>query len=136
MKRLKGFSLVEILIVLTVISVLASMALVSYQQQKQRSQYRGMRASVHVLTDAVKSYFYTLQAYCVTANTAQTNAAYGVQLQDANFCRYRVYRTGGNTRVQVRYYRRGCNTGACTGVYTYNISGDQISCTGADCMTG
>ncbi len=135
MKRRRGFTLIEIVIAVTVIGVLASVAVVSYQRSKQRQEYRAMRSNVHVLTDAVKSYFYTVQGYCVTANTAQTNSAYGTQIQDDNFCRYLVYLNAGNPQVRVDYFPLGCGTGASTGLFRFNVSGGQISCVGADCMT-
>jgi len=135
MGKRKGFTLIEIVIAVMVIGVLASTALVAYQNIKRRNQYRAMRAGVHALTDAVKGYFYTLQAYCVTGNTGLTNDAYGTKLVDDNFCRYAVILAAGVPRVQVQYFRGGCGSGAMTGFYTFNISGDQISCAGADCMT-
>ncbi len=135
MKKRKGFTLIEIMIVVTVIGVLAATAAVSYGQNKRRSQYRAMRAKVRVLTDAVKSYFYTMQSFCVTTTTARTNLAYGTMLHEGNFCRYRVYLSSGNPRVQVDYFRRGCGTGSRTGRFRFNVSGDQISCSGSDCMT-
>ena len=134
-RRRRSFTLIEVIIAMAVIGVLASTAAVTYQRHKRRSQYKAMRINVRVLTEAMKSYFYSMRAYCVTGSTGVTNTAYGTFLRDRNFCRYRVYLTGVAPRVRVEYFRQGCTVGACTGVFRYNISGDQIACAGADCMT-
>jgi len=136
-RRKKGYTLIELVIVIAVVGILAGTALVAYDRSKRRSEYRAMRANVHALTAAVKGYFYTLQAYCVTSTSDRTNRAYGTNMIDGNFCRYRVYLSSGNPRVRVSYFPSGCTNCNCAGVtyFYFYINGSQQSCTGPNCMT-
>jgi len=133
--RRGGFTLMELLIVLVVLTVLVTVASVSYIQQRRRTEYRGMRANVNVLAEAMKNHFYTTNTYVTSANTGQTNSRYGTRITEGRFCRYLVFMSGVNARVRVQYWTRACGSGAQS-TYTFDIHGTQLFCAGGNCMTG
>jgi len=134
MRNRKSFTLIEVLVTLTVVFVLAATAYVSYDLSRRRSEYRAMRANVYALTNAIKSYFYSMRAYSATANTAQTNTDYGTLIQDGRFCRYRVFLSAPNIQLRVQFYPNRCGVGAATNFY-FDIDGQQTSCVGTNCLT-
>jgi type IV pilus assembly protein PilE len=138
MKAKKGFTLIEVLIVLGVIGVLAGVAYVEYTAQKRASEYKAMRAAVNSLAQAVKNYYYAGNSISsTTTTTSATNNRYLTNIVETTFSRYRVEPVAGGTfRIRVDYYRQGGTSGPRTGRYYFDAGGDQTSCSGSDCMTG
>ncbi|MGE5279893.1 MAG: prepilin-type N-terminal cleavage/methylation domain-containing protein [Deltaproteobacteria bacterium] len=137
MQRGRGFTLIELVIVVGVIGVLAGTAMVAYTAQKRASEYRTMRATVYALCHAVKDRFYTNQGIVATSSTAQTNTQYQANIVESTFGDYRIQSvTATGFAVRVRYWARGAGTGSSTATYTFNAAGQQTSCSGTDCMSG
>jgi prepilin-type N-terminal cleavage/methylation domain-containing protein len=139
--RARGFTLIECVVAVVILSVLASLASNAYVLQKRRAEYNGMRANVQTLSAAVKNRFYTTDNVVSTysfgfGTTAGTNNAYGTNLCDGTFSQYLVRTTTAPFEMIVKYRLAsgGCGWGASTGTYTFNANATQTACSGADCM--
>jgi prepilin-type N-terminal cleavage/methylation domain-containing protein len=138
--RKKGFTLIEVVVSVIIVTALAGIAATSYTTQKRRSEYNGMRGSVMALMAAAKNQYYTrcgLPGITFTANTLATNTQYQMGIRDGNFWNYRVVAVVGEPfDISVQYAPRGTlGDFTVTGTYTFDSSGTQIACVGADCMT-
>ncbi|MGH7644331.1 MAG: prepilin-type N-terminal cleavage/methylation domain-containing protein, partial [Gemmatimonadales bacterium] len=68
MKAARGFTLVELLVVVVVIGVLASIAIPKFSTHKEKSYVAQMKSDLRNLATAEEAYFYDSTAY--TANLA------------------------------------------------------------------
>lgn len=66
MKNSRGFTLIEVLIVLTLIVVLASMSMVSYRNSVQRSREAVLKEDLFRMRDAIDQYYADKNKYPTT----------------------------------------------------------------------
>jgi prepilin-type N-terminal cleavage/methylation domain-containing protein len=69
----KAFSLIELLIVVTIISILASIAVPNFLEAQTRSKVSRVKADMRTLMTAVQSYYVDNNAYPVRRNTTATD---------------------------------------------------------------
>ena len=120
-----GFSMVELLVVLVIISIMATITYSLLMTHRRQAERRGAAAQIMAIVCAEKNYFYNFRAYRSTTDTANTNALLGISVQDGFFRNYRVTVAGAAFNVSVD---------AGNAVYRFNTAGNQISCTGSDCV--
>lgn len=77
--RTKGFTIVELLIVIVVIAILAAITIVAFNGVQQRAQNSAILSSVRATSKLIKSYKVTygtypsLGGYCATSDNSCTN---------------------------------------------------------------
>lgn len=116
----------ELLIVVIIISILASTAAVSYTGRRKKAEYNAALAHVRSIVAAEKNYYLAMGVYWSTSGTSDTNSRLCVSVMDTGFVNYRASTSSAPFTVLVD------NLG-CT--YTFNASGTRISTNGSpDCL--
>lgn len=136
MKKETGFTLIEIIVVIIIIGVLASLAVASYVRIRREAEYKGAVTILQSLAAAAKNRYLSLGNYLTTTSTSDTNNNYGVKIADANcpFHNYTILSIGGPSfRVRMSY-ARGDGSGAHTAEYVFSKDGVWVSCAGVDCL--
>jgi prepilin-type N-terminal cleavage/methylation domain-containing protein len=126
----KGFTLIEVVVVVIIVGVLAGIAATGYIEQRRRAEYNGAQSIVRSIAAAVKNQFYVTTTVTLTGNTMATNNQYGLAIptSNQNFYDYRVV-AGAPFVVQVSYAPRrsfGSTANACT--FTFDSNGTKTGC--------
>lgn len=125
MPQNKAFTLIELMITVVIISILASLAMLNFYDQRRKTEYKSALAQVQAIASAEKAYSLSQNFYPATADTASTNSALALAIQDSYFRNYRVT-PGGLT------FTISCDGG--NAVYTFDTAGLRTSCVGTDCL--
>lgn len=115
MKAQKGFTLIELMIVVAIIGILAAIAIPAYQDYTARAQM----AEAVTLTDGLKtkvSEIFAQNGTCADNSSAANAAASGIDLDTTVKGRYVAKVTTGGTAAAA---------GGCTIVATMNATGVQ-----------
>lgn len=129
-KRYLGFTLIETMVVVVVLSILASLSIASYSNRKRRSEYLSAVANVRTIAGAEKAALLTTGAYIGASNTSDVNNLLGLIIDDGNFHNYTVSVLTSPVYsfiVQVEY--KSATT------YQFYETGDLYSCTGPECVS-
>jgi len=78
----KGFTLIEIIVVLVIVAIMATLAFPSYLNSLQRGAAKASQNNLVAIYNAEKNYYFTNNSYCL-ANSA-ASAACIAQLHDNN----------------------------------------------------
>ncbi len=124
----KGFTLIEILITVTILSILATVAMANYTNTRKKQQYNGAVATVRTIAAVAKSYFLSQGWFPSTGSTAATNSMYGTSVVDGFFNNYRINRIVGPPES----FNITVAGGSAT--YTFSRDGARLTCVGADCI--
>ena len=146
MKTIKhyGFTLVEIIIVVAVIGILASISLVSYSGVKERSRAEKASANAATVKKVVENYYSRNNIYPTTVSSVRTAlVALPSDINLMSSANPTLNGSTGETLVAYKYVPTGSSspTGAC--IYYWNFSAKAISditylgtATSANCGTG
>ena len=80
MSRRTGFTLVELLVVIVVIGMLASIAIPKFANSKQKTALAAMKSDLRNLVTAEQAYFSDWGTYTATLSTSLYRATTGVTL--------------------------------------------------------
>ncbi len=79
MKKLKkAFTLVELMVVITVIAILMTIAIVSFTRIQKQSRDTKRKADMRTMATALQAYFTEFQAYPISATEAPVSSALSV----------------------------------------------------------
>lgn len=136
MKQKTAFTLIEIMIVLTIVGILASLGTVNYIRVKRMAEYKGALCIMRSLAAAVKNYCLSTDKYAPTVSTSETNSIYGVKITDARcaFHNYTVLNITGPSFCMRMDYAAGDGSGTHSANYSFDKNSVQTGCTGADCL--
>ena len=81
MKEQKGFTLIELMIVIAIIGILAAIAIPQFSAYRKRSFNSAATSDLRNAATAQEAYFVDEQAYCSAAGTL-TGATYGLYLSE------------------------------------------------------
>ena len=76
----RGFTLVELLIVVVIIGIIAAIAIPKFANTKGKAYYAAMRSDLRNLTTAEESYFYDHAKYSSDLDSLHFTPSRGVQL--------------------------------------------------------
>jgi general secretion pathway protein G len=80
MSRRRGFTLVELLIVIVIIGILATLVIASFSNTKGKANVARVKTDLHNLATAQESYFYEKNAYAPSMALLNVTASPGVAL--------------------------------------------------------
>lgn len=129
---LPGFTLIEIMVTIVLISILVSISVVSYVKTKRKTEYDSACGYARTLTGAVKSYFLAMNNIVTTTSTADSNSVYGTRILDGYFQNYSVNNIAGPPQSFNMTVFSGTATQNAS--YTFNSNGTRIACVGTDCL--
>ena len=113
----KGFTLIEVLIVIAIIGILATVAIPQYAAYRQRSYRAALETDAHSYANAQAAYFANHSTYCNTIATLQ-NSTYGARNSPDTLANI-VNADGNNFLMTFTNIRRGI-------VVTYNSAAGGI----------
>ena len=90
----RGFSLLEVLIVVIVLSILATFAIPGYREARQRALDDEARAMLRLIRAAERAYQLERGAYTVCTDTAQCNTRLSLDLPAGEHWGYKVELSG------------------------------------------
>jgi len=101
MKRSKGFTLIEIVVVIVILGFLAAIAIPVYNNLVQNSAAQAAQNNLQILFTAQKSYYFNNGSYCINTGL---NSTCGSNLAYLNF----------NLKLNIvdNYYNYSCATGS------------------------
>lgn len=128
MKKLKkGFTLVELMVVITVIAILMTIAIVSFTRIQKQARDTKRKADVRTLETALQAYYTENQAYPLsTSATAATTALAGLApnyIPSIPTAPLGSTSTGGNTNYMYVTDALGFTYSLCTALETASTSG-------------
>ena len=105
MDRSKGFSLIELIIVMLVIAILAAIAIPSYRSYILRSHRIDATRALHDLASRQERYYFSYNRYATTLSDLGTNASaagiyYTLDIETASHTDYTVRATAVATQTQ------------------------------------
>jgi type IV pilus assembly protein PilE len=127
-----GFTLIEVLVTVIILTVLVSMAMVNYSEMKKKNEYTSALAQARTIAAAEKSFLLTQGFYTTTTSTADTNSQLAIKVSDGYFSDYRVNNdTATPPSFNITVFSGTVSKNA---TYTFDSDGDRISCAGSDCL--
>jgi type IV pilus assembly protein PilA len=73
----RGFTLIELMIVVVIIGIIAAIAIPKFAATKGKAYFAGMKSDLHNLTTAQESFFYDHSRYSVALDSLQFNTSHG-----------------------------------------------------------
>ncbi len=83
-KNNKGFTLVELLIVIAIIAILAAIAIPQFSKYKQRAYVAAMKNDAHNIISSEEAYFAAYDQYATGSNAVYNGTKHAVDLTDSN----------------------------------------------------
>lgn len=136
-KQLKGFTLIELMIVVAVVAVLAAIAIPSYQEYIRRSQRAEARAEVLKAEGWLERFYTENNRYSSNAanNANTTFSGIFTSVPAGGSARYTIGLTVNATTYSITATPTGSMSGDACGTYTKTNAGAlSYSGTGSRCL--
>lgn len=127
-----GFTLIEVIVTIIILTALVSMAMVNYSGSKKRNEYISALAQARTIAYAEKNFLLTQGFYTTTTSTSDTNSQLAIKVSDGYFSNYCVNNISGlPPSFNITVFS---GTASNNATYTFDSDGNRISCSGTDCL--
>jgi len=125
-KQREGFTLIEMVVVIIVVAILASLALPRYRKTVERAKNKGAKSSLELISAAERINYYEIGAYVSCTSASDCNSKLRLSLSDKDWD-YSVAATSDNFTATAQ--RQG---GVRKWTLTFDGTSETLTCSGSN----
>jgi prepilin-type N-terminal cleavage/methylation domain-containing protein len=133
-KSIRAFTLLEIIVVMVIIGILATLGLMSFQGPREQAAEREAQANLKLISSAEKVFRMEIGQYIPCNNTSEINNNLKLMVPTSDLDgRYKVITNPGNTTFQANARRTSGQFSTGSDIHVFCINETQDSYNNTSC---